>query len=70
MKLIVNGESRDCAADNLASLWQEETAELELAGPQGFAMALNGEVVRRTEWARTPLANGDQVEIIRAFSGG
>lgn len=70
MRLTVNGETRDSAADNLALLWQEETAELGLSGPQGFAIALNGEVVRRTDWERTPLSNGDQVEIIRAFQGG
>lgn len=70
MKLIVNGEDRDSAAKDLAALWQEATAELELPGPQGFAIALNGEVVRRADWSRTPLSNGDQVEIIRAFSGG
>jgi sulfur carrier protein len=70
MRLTVNGEDRDSAAKDLAALWQEETAELELPGPQGFAIALNGEVVLRTEWSRTPLASGDQVEIIRAFSGG
>jgi sulfur carrier protein len=70
MRLIVNGEDRDSAAQDLATLWQEETAELELSGPQGFAIALNGEVVRRAQWADTPLANGDTVEIIRAFSGG
>lgn len=70
MKLTINGEDRDSAAENLASLWQEETAELGVSGPQGFAIALNGEVVRRTDWAQTPLASGDQVEIIRAFQGG
>jgi sulfur carrier protein len=70
MRLTVNGEERDSAAETLAALWREETAELELPGPQGFAIALNGEVVRRAEWPQTPLANGDQVEIIRAFSGG
>lgn len=70
MRLTVNGEERDSAAQTLAALWREETAELELTGPQGFAIALNGEVVRRAEWPQTPLSNGDQVEIIRAFSGG
>lgn len=70
MRLTVNGETRDSAADNLVLLWQEETAELGLSGPQGFAIALNGEVVRRTDWERTPLSAGDQVEIIRAFQGG
>ncbi|TCR70111.1 sulfur carrier protein ThiS [Bosea sp. BK604] len=70
MKLTINGESRDSAAKDLATLWQEETAELGLSGPQGFAIALNGEVVRRAQWAETPLESGDTVEIIRAFSGG
>ncbi len=70
MKLTVNGETRDSTAENLAALWEQETAELGIAGPQGFAIALNGEVVRRAQWSQTPLASGDTVEIIRAFSGG
>lgn len=70
MKLIINGKDRDSAAENLAALWQEETAELDLPGPQGFAIALNGTVVRQVDWAQTPLSGNDRVEIIRAFAGG
>lgn len=70
MKLIVNGQDRDSSAATLDALWREETAEMDLPGPQGFAIALNGKVVRRGEWARTELCDDDQVEIIRAFSGG
>ena len=48
MKLTVNGEMRDCAVTNLAELWRSETLDLEIAEPRGFAISLNGAVVRRT----------------------
>jgi len=70
MKLTVNGEPRDCAATNLADLWCEETADLEIAEPRGFAISLNGAVVRRAAWSTTAVREGDAVEIIRAMSGG
>jgi sulfur carrier protein len=70
MKLTVNGNARECQATNLADLWREETADLEIAEPRGFAISLNGEVVRRAAWPATPVRDGDAVEIIRAMSGG
>jgi sulfur carrier protein len=70
MRLTVNGESRDCAATNLAELWRNETADLEIAEPRGFAISLNGAVVRRAAWPTTAVRDGDAVEIIRAMSGG
>ena len=70
MKLTVNGETRNCAAANLADLWRAETAALEIAEPRGFAISLNGAVVRRAAWPATALREGDAVEIIRAMSGG
>jgi sulfur carrier protein len=70
MKLIINGRERDCNARNLADLWQAETEDLDVPGPQGFAMALNGVIVRQGDWAATSLTEGDKVEIIRAMSGG
>ncbi len=36
----------------------------------GIAVAVNGEVVRRSEWETTVLANGDQVEVLTAVQGG
>ncbi len=70
MRLNVNGEERVSACRDLAELWCAESAELELPNPKGFAIALNGAVVRRDAWASTPLADGDRVEIIRAMQGG
>ncbi len=70
MKLTLNGEQRDCGATNLAELWRNETADLEIAEPRGFAISLNGAVVRRAAWPSTAVRDGDTVEIIRAMSGG
>jgi len=36
----------------------------------GIAVAINDEVVRRTDWERWRLAPGDQVEVVRAVQGG
>ena len=70
MRLNVNGEERMSACRDLADLWRAETADLDLPDPKGFAIALNGAVVRRDAWAATALADGDRIEIIRAMQGG
>ena len=70
MKLTVNGQPRDCVAQNLAELWRQETADLDISEPRGFAISLNGAVVRRAAWSATAVRDGDAVEIIRAMSGG
>jgi sulfur carrier protein len=38
--------------------------------PSGIAVAVNGAVVRRSEWESTRLADGDQVEVLTAVQGG
>jgi sulfur carrier protein len=75
MRLTVNGEPREAGALTLADLFQSELARLEAdepapARPRGFAIALNGSVVRKDKWAATQLADGDKVEIVRAMQGG
>ena len=70
MRLTVNGEVRDCTARTLAEVWRAETAVLDIAEPRGFAISLNGAVVRRAAWPTTAVHEGDAVEIIRAMAGG
>ena len=70
MKLMVNGEDRDTEARTLAALWSAETEHLEPGSRRGFAIALNGEVVRAACWDETTIDEGDRVEIIRAVAGG
>jgi sulfur carrier protein len=38
--------------------------------PNGIAVARNGEVVPRSRWDDTELADGDSVEIVTAAAGG
>ena len=65
MVLIVNGERREIEAKNVSAL-------LEALGYEGgfFAVAVNQDVVRRAQWAETPLADGDSVEILTPRQGG
>ena len=70
MKLLVNGKPRESTSANLVELWQEETRELSLESPKGYAVALNGALVRKDRWAVTTLMEGDRVEIVRAMQGG
>ena len=43
---------------------------VELSDGATTAVAVNGAVVRRSEWESTPLADGDQVEVLTAVQGG
>ncbi|KQQ32238.1 thiamine biosynthesis protein ThiS [Methylobacterium sp. Leaf125] len=70
MKLRVNGEVRESTAADLDALFREEAEETGLESPQGIAIALNGAVIRRRDWAATALSDGDRVEIVRAMQGG
>ena len=40
------------------------------AGGRGVAVALDGEVVPRAEWASTAVHEGQQVEVLHAVQGG
>ena len=39
-------------------------------GERGIAVALNGEVVSRSNWNEVKLAEGDRVEVLGAIGGG
>jgi sulfur carrier protein len=40
------------------------------ASPRGLAVAVDGEVVPRREWERTPLRDGQRIEVVVAVQGG
>ena len=63
----VNGQDEPLGAATLAALLAEKAVD---GGKRGVAVALNGAVVPRAEWPRTPLRPGDKVEIVRAMQGG
>ena len=70
MNLTVNGEPRESASTNLTDLWRSETEHLNLDSPKGYAIALNGALIRKDKWQTTTLSDGDRVEIVRAMQGG
>ena len=70
MMLIINGRARESASTSVAELWREETSQLNLESPKGYAIALNGGVVRIDAWQATALSDGDRIEIVRAIQGG
>jgi sulfur carrier protein len=39
-------------------------------GPSGVAVAINGDVVPRSQWAATTLRPDDRVEVLTAAQGG
>ena len=65
MRVIVNGEQREIASRSVDAL----LGELEYEGTH-FAVALNFDVLPRSQWAQTPLKNGDEIEIITPRQGG
>ena len=64
--VTLNGEARE-----LPDGATVETAVRELGAPNdGVAVAVDGEVVPRGEWATTEVRDGQQVEVLRAVQGG
>ena len=65
MRVIVNGEQREINASRIDALLRE----LEYEGTH-FAIALNFDVLPRSQWAQTALQTGDEIEIITPRQGG
>jgi sulfur carrier protein len=63
----LNGEAEQLAVSTIAELVAEKS---DMPAGRGLAVALNGTLVRRADWAATPLKAGDAVEIVRAMQGG
>lgn len=67
MQLTINGKPRsfEAASFNVADL----VLNLDLGGKR-LAIELNGEIVPRSQFEATLLADGDQLEIVGAVGGG
>jgi sulfur carrier protein len=67
MRILLNGHRRELEDPdpNVASLIRE----LGLEGKR-VAVERNGEIVPRSRYAETPLADGDKLEIVGAVGGG
>ncbi|MDH5752597.1 MAG: sulfur carrier protein ThiS [Deltaproteobacteria bacterium] len=66
--LKINGE--DVRLESTSSL-AEYLEGLKLTAPDsGVAVVRNGEIVRRADWGAVKLADGDELEVVRATQGG
>jgi sulfur carrier protein len=65
MKLQINNQERETAAQNL----QELATELQLPA-KGVAVAVNNQLVLRGQWPTRLLQENDHVVIIKAACGG
>jgi sulfur carrier protein len=66
--VLLNGDRRELPDDATV-----ESAVLATGAPadgRGVAVAVDGEVVPRGEWAETPVHEGQQVEVLHAVQGG
>jgi thiazole synthase len=68
MRIELNGEPADLA--DKATLVEAALAAGAPESRRGVAIALDGEVVPRSEWGTTPLREGAAVEVLAAIQGG
>ncbi len=68
MRVVLNGSDAEFAPG--ATVRQAiEALDLPADG-RGVAVAVDAEVVPRTEWETTELRDGARVEVLRAIQGG
>ena len=65
MKVNINNKEPETAAKSVAGLAEE----LQLPA-KGVAVAIGNKLVARTDWSTTPVEEGDNIVIIKAFCGG
>jgi len=67
MEITVNEKSYDleesCSVEQMLALVLE-------TGARGIAVAINQNIVSKTDWPVHPLSHGDQVILIKATQGG
>jgi thiazole synthase len=68
MRVVLNG--KPCELPQGATLEDAVRASGAQAEGRGVAVALDGEVVPRSEWDKIPVAEGASVEVLAAIQGG
>ncbi|MDQ2711263.1 MAG: sulfur carrier protein ThiS [Acidobacteriota bacterium] len=66
INVLVNGESREVPANQCVSSFLDL---LEVTSDR-VAVELNKSLVRKREWANTPVKEGAQIEIVEFVGGG
>ena len=66
-RIFVNGEQRERTVATIDALLAAEGID---GANGGVAVARNGEVVPRSEWAQTPVEADDRIELVHIVRGG
>jgi sulfur carrier protein len=69
MKIVVNGSAREISTPLTVA---ELVRELGAGGAdgRGVAVAVDAQVVPRSQWGRVELTEGQRVEVLGAIQGG
>lgn len=68
MRYLVNGEGS--SSEDAPTISSVITAMGRDPSGVGLAVAVNGEVVPRSEWHEKTIEDGDEVEVLAAIGGG
>jgi sulfur carrier protein len=66
--VVLNGERRELPEGATVESAVRDAGVAETC--RGVAVAVDGEVVPRGEWARTEVREGQRVEVVHAVQGG
>lgn len=66
-RFVLNGESQELSGGASVA---DAIAVLLPGTMDGVAVAVDGVLVRRADWAATPLDDGARVEVLTAMQGG
>ena len=69
MEIVLNGQPREVGLDPAAETLEALIGVLGMKADR-IAVERNGEIVRRAEWAQTPVRSGDRLEIVHFVGGG
>lgn len=67
MNLIVNQKTRELEGE---SATVADLVEGKVGAETSVVIAVNGDIVQRADWSERALTEGDEVDIVRAVSGG
>lgn len=67
VRIKINGEPRDLPQGPITL---KELVDILKLTPQRIAVEVNRTIVRRNDWEKTTLREGDQIEIVHFVGGG
>jgi sulfur carrier protein len=68
MHFLINGQSREFSLPENSRL--ENLIDALALKSDRVAVEYNGTIIARADWPKTPLANGDKIEIVHFVGGG